>query len=394
MLDRYVNFRVTPSLEIKATRAPLEFHHRLPGYSPSPLVNAKQLATELGIGKLWIKDESLRFGLPAYKVLGGSWATYKTLESLLLNLTGGRFKPWQTLEELAVQLEPLRPLTLIAPTDGNHGRGIARMAKLLKLECRIYVPKVMVEARRQAIRDEGAEVVVIDGTYDDAVARTIADSNDKNIIVSDFAWEGYEQTPRWVLEGYSSIFWEIDEELSRLGETPPDVIFVQVGCGAFAASVVQHYRRADLKQPSKIVSVEPDAAPCVIESIRTDKLLTVKEDDSIMAGLICGTPSLVAYPLLEAGVDLFMTVTDDDAKEAMRLCAKENIVSGESGAAGLAGLYALLNSPQAVQWREQLGLHKDSSVLVFSTEGATDPLAYESIVGQIKNDQQQTQSAG
>jgi diaminopropionate ammonia-lyase len=382
MSDIFLNPRVSPSLEVKATREPLEFHRRLPGYSPAPLVNAKQLATNLGIGKLWIKDESLRFGLPAYKVLGGSWATYKTLESLL-----GGFKPWQTLEQLSAQLEHLRPLTLIAPTDGNHGRGIARMAKLLKLECRIYVPKVMVEARRQAIRDEGAEVIVIDGTYDDAVKRTIADSNDRNIIVSDFAWEGYEQTPRWVLEGYSSIFWEIDEELSRLGETPPDVIFVQVGCGAFAASVVQHYRRAELKQPSKMISVEPTAAPCVIESIRADKLLTVQEDDSIMAGLICGTPSLLAYPLLESGIDLFMTVTDDAAKEAMRFCAKENIVSGESGAAGLAGLYALLNNPQAAQSRDQLGLHEDSSVLVFSTEGATDPTSYKAIVSHSGNRQ-------
>jgi diaminopropionate ammonia-lyase len=371
------NAKVKPTLDIKATKEPLEFHRRLPGYQASPLVDAKELANSFGIGKLWIKDESLRLGLPAYKVLGGSWATYKTLESLL-----GGFKPWTTLEELSAQLEPLRPLTLIAPTDGNHGRGIARMASLLNIQARIYVPKVMVEARRQAIRDEGAEVVVIDGTYDDAVVRTIADSNDRNIIVSDFAWEGYEQTPRWVLEGYSSIFWEIDDELTRLGESAPDVIFVQVGCGAFAASVVQHYRRAELKQPSKIVSVEPDAAPCVIESIRADKLLTVKEDESIMAGLICGTPSLVAYPLLEDGVDLFMTVTDDDAKAAMRLCAKENIISGESGAAGLAGLYALLKSSQASQWLKKLGLHKDSSVLVFSTEGATDPTAYEAIVQQ------------
>jgi diaminopropionate ammonia-lyase len=366
------NPRVQPSIPLVASREPQNFHKKLPGYAPSPLRQLGSLAQTLGIGKLWVKDESLRFGLPAYKVLGGSWASYKTLESLLLKISGSSFKPWRTLEELSIQLEPLRPLTLIAPTDGNHGRGIARMAALLKLGCRIYVPKVMVEARRQAIRDEGAEVVVIDGTYDDAVARTIADSNDRNIIVSDFAWQGYEDIPQWVLEGYSTIFWEIDDELSRLGETAPDVIFVQVGCGAFAAAVAQHYRRAELQQPS--------AAPCVIESVKADKLLTIREEPSIMAGLICGTPSLVAYPILNAGIDTFMTVTDDDAKQAMRLLAKQGIMSGESGAVGLAGLEVLLKDTRA---KQQLGLTEKSSVLIFSTESATDPLAYEVIVQRV-----------
>jgi diaminopropionate ammonia-lyase len=378
MLRTYINSQTKQALEVTATQAPLDFHRRLPGYQASPLVSADSLALELGIGKLWIKDESLRFGLPAYKVLGGSWATYKALEQKL-----GGFKPWQTLGDLSEQLAPLRPLTLVAPTDGNHGRGVARMAKLLGLGAHIYFPDNTSPARTKAVAEEGANITVVKGTYDDTLAHTLSELNDSRLLISDFAFAGYEEIPRWVLEGYSTIFWEIDDELSRLGEAAPDVIFVQVGCGAFAAAVVQHYRRSDFSNPAKIVSVEPTLAPCVIASMEAGRMVTLTEpQDSIMQGLNCGTPSLVAWPLMQAGIDVFMAVEDKDAEVAMRQLAKIKLVSGESGVAGLAGLSALLKSSQASYWREQLNLTPSSRVLLFSTEGATDPVTYQNIVGQ------------
>lgn len=369
--------------DLTPTRAPHTFHQRLPGYAPTPLANSPQLAARLGVGKLWIKDESSRLGLPAFKILGASWAVAYAIEEWLRqkNIT---FQPWRTIEELAAQLAPLRPLMLAAATDGNHGRAVARMAKQLGLDAHIFVPLGTAQARIDALESEGAHVTVVDGTYDDAVAESAQLAGPNCLVISDTAWPGYDSIPRQVIAGYSTIFWEIDDELAQRNEHQPDIVVVQMGVGALAAAVVAHYRRltTDNKHVT-VIGVEPTRAACIMESMRAGELVMVPgPHDSIMAGLNCGTPSPVAWPLVSTGVDLYVAIDDEFAREGMRALADTGIIAGETGAAGVGGLLALLTGPDHAATRERLKIGPNSSVLVIVTEGATDPVAYEQIVGQ------------
>jgi diaminopropionate ammonia-lyase len=365
-------------------RAPLAFHRRLPGYEETPLVDAPRIAEPLGVGKVWVKDESDRLGLPAFKVLGASWAVYKALEE---RLPRGAFGDWQTVEELKEKLEPLRPLDLVAATDGNHGRALARVAGLLGLGARIFVPEEMVAVRREAIAEEGAEVVVVKGTYDEAVKRSYEEAGERSLVVSDMSWPGYERIPSWVIEGYSTMLWEIDDELERRGEVGPDLVVVQVGVGAFAAAVTRHFRVPQRSRHPKLLGVEPAGAACLLESVAAGRIVSVPgPHDSIMAGLNCGRPSLVAWPTVSRGIDVLVAVDDEPAREAMRLTAASGIVSGETGAAGLGGLLELLRrggeSPeQEDKARRALGVGGESRVLLFNCEGATDPDRYRELVG-------------
>jgi diaminopropionate ammonia-lyase len=377
-MDRHIfyNPHVAHAIDEAAPdRGPLEFHRRLPGYAPTPLVDAPGLAALLGIGKVWVKDESSRLGLPAFKILGASWATYLALEERL----DETFAPWHTLDQLAAQLAPLRPLTLAAATDGNPGRAVARMARLLGLGARIFVPAGTAEARIQAIAGEGAEVIVVDGTYDDAVERSAAEAGARCMVISDTSWPGYESVPRHVIEGYATIFAEVDDELARRGEQAPDLIAVQIGVGALAAAVVKHYRGGP-----KIVGVEPTRAACLLAAMRAGRIVDVPgPQDSIMAGLNAGRASLIAWPIVSTGIDLFAAVEDRRAREAMRALADAGVVAGETGAAGLAGLIDLLTVDDAATVRAALGVTSATRALIFATEGATDPDAYAQIVGRM-----------
>jgi diaminopropionate ammonia-lyase len=375
-------------------RTPLEFHRRLPGYAPTPLIDAPNLAVRLGVGKVWVKDESSRLGLPAFKILGASWATYQALEQHL----GHTFAPWRTLGELADQLVALRPLTLAAATDGNHGRAVAHMARLLGLGARIFVPAGTAEARIRAIEGEGAEVIVVDGTYDDAVERSAAEASANCLVISDTSWPGYESVPRHVIDGYATIFAEVDDELARRGEPGPNLVAVQIGVGALAAAVVSHYRQADQRLTTNdqgqdigqssvvgrrlsVIGVEPTHAACLLAAMRAGQIVDVPgPHDSIMAGLNAGRASLVAWPIVSTGIDLFAAIEDERAREAMRALADASIVAGETGAAGLAGLLELLTGDDAPV-RATLGVTNATRVLIFVTEGATDPQAYAQIVG-------------
>jgi diaminopropionate ammonia-lyase len=365
-------------------RAPLAFHRRLQGYEETPLVDAPGIAKALGVGKVWVKDESARLGLPAFKVLGASWAVYKALEE---RLPGDAFGNWETIEELEEKLESLRPLDLMAATDGNHGRALARVAGLLGLGARIFVPEEMVDARREAIAGEGAEVVVVRGTYDEAVERSYEEAGERSLVVSDMSWPGYERIPAWVIEGYSTMLWEIDDELERRGEAGPDLVVVQVGVGAFAAAVTRHFRVPQRSRHPKLLGVEPASAACLLESVAAGRIVSVPgPHDSIMAGLNCGRPSLVAWPTVSRGIDVLVAVDDEPAREAMRLMAASGIVSGETGAAGLGGLLELQRrggeSPdQEEKARRTLGVGGESRVLLFNCEGATDPDRYRELVG-------------
>jgi diaminopropionate ammonia-lyase len=344
---------------------PLAFHQRLPGYAVTPLVAAPGLAADLGLSRLWVKVESSRLGLPAFKMLGASWATYRVLCARL-----GAEPEWRTLDELRAALQPLGPLSLVAATDGNHGRAVARTAKLLGYSSRIFVPAGTAAARIEAIESEGATVTVVDGTYDDAVVASAAEAADRVLVISDTSWEGYTDVPRWVIDGYSTIFAEVDDQL---GSAVPDVVAVQMGVGALTAAVVDRYAGS-----AAIVAVEPLAAACGLRSAEAGRPTYVPgPHDSIMAGLNCGAVSVVAWPTVSAGVDVFVAVDDPAAEQAVRDLDAIGVVAGETGGAGLAGLRTLAASGAQAAGLELAGC----SALVICTEGATDPIAYERITG-------------
>ncbi len=356
---------------------PREFHQRLPGYAPTPLIDAPELARTLGIGQLLVKDESRRLDLPAFKILGASWAVYRALETRL----GQSFEPWRNIDELAEKFAALRPFTLATATDGNHGRAVAHVAALFGFNAQIYVPAGTAVAHIEAIAAEGARVTVVDGTYEDAVARAAKDASETCMVVSDTSWPGYEEIPRWVAEGYSTIMSEIDEELMRRCEASFNLVAIQFGVGALAAAIVRHYRSAKFDIQPKILSVEPLHAACMLAAMEAGEIVTVPgPHDSIMAGLNCGRVSIVAWPIVSRGIDAFIAIPDERAREAMRALASIGIVAGETGAAGLAGLFELLVGAESARQRDALGIDKKTRALVIATEGATDPESYRRIV--------------
>src|SRR5215208_4336510 len=360
-------------------RTPLRFHRRLPGYEETPLVDAPKLAGALGVGKVFAKDESNRLGLPAFKVLGASWAVYRALEERL----GEDFGDWEEIWELEEHLEPSLPLSLVAATDGNHGRAVARVARLLGLGAKIFVPGDMTVARREAIAGEGAEVILVEGTYDEAVERSAEEEGEDALVISDMSWPGYERIPWWVIEGYSTMLWEIEDELARRGEAGPDLVVVQAGVGAFGAAVARHFRSPAASTHPKLMSVEPASADCLLESVAAGRIVSVPgPHDSIMSGLNCGRPSLVAWPVVSRSIDLLVAVDDEPAREAIRLTAEAGVVSGETGAAGLGGLLELLRSEEGEEARRTLGVSGQTRVLLFNCEGATDPDAYRRIMAE------------
>jgi diaminopropionate ammonia-lyase len=341
--------------------ASLDFHRRLPGYAPTRIVHAAVLAEQLGLAALDVKDESRRLGLPSFKILGASWAVYQLLTGRL-----GHEPEWADLDDLRVALRPLGPLTLVAATDGNHGRAVAHMANLLGYRSRIFVPAGTTAARIAGIESEGAAVTVVDGSYDDAVRASAALAGDDVLVVSDTSWKGYTEIPSNVIDGYATIFAEADAQLAA----PPDAVVVSMGVGALAAATVRHYATR-----ATIAVVEPLSAACGMASAVAGRPVEVPPPhDSIMAGLNCGTVSIVAWPEVSSGTDVFVAVGDEAAARAMRDLADLGVVAGETGGAALAGLRALVEAGEPdLEGRR---------VLVLCTEGATDPENYRRIVGR------------
>jgi len=275
-------------------------------------------------------------------------------------------------------LAHLKPFKLATATDGNHGRAVSFMARLLGFSAEIFVPQGMARARIKAMESEGAVVHVVDGDYDDAVARAGEEAGDNCIVVSDTSWPGYETIPAQVIEGYTTIFSEVDEAIDASDLEHPDMVVVPMGVGAFMAAAVTHYRSG--QRTPTIVGVEPSTANCVQVSALEGCITHVPGPHrSIMVGLNCGRPSLIAWPRLSSGIDWLVSVDDDEARQAMRDLAAAAVVAGETGAASLAGLKALLSSDDA---GAALPNRADSTILIVVTEGATDPAAYESIVGK------------
>ena len=368
--------RPVASLDFPDAADPRAFHASMPGYTSTALRPAPATAAALGVSEVLVKDESARLGLPSFKVLGASWAVYRALLARL-EVSAQEVPTFAALREAVA---PLRPLTLAAATDGNHGRAVAHMAALLGLSAAIYVPDNIVPARIAAIESEGATVTVVTGGYDDAIARSAHDASDRCLVISDTSWEGYEEVPAWVIEGYTTVFAEIAEQLE--GRPALDVVAVPIGVGALAAAVVRHYWSVPDGERPRLIGVEPTSAACVLESVAAGEIVTLTHpQDSIMAGLNCATPSLIAWPSVSAGIDAYVAVPDAEVPEAMRLLAADGVVAGETGAGGLAGLLALSRDASLDPARRATGLDAGSRVLLLCTEGATDPEAYERLIG-------------
>ena len=340
------------------------FHRSIPTYSPTPLHACPGLAASLGLGQVYVKDEGQRFGLQAFKALGASWALHQ------------------------IRLMKPGPMTVATTTAGNHGRAVAWAARQLGIPAVIFIPAHAAPARVEKIRNEGARVEQVQGTYDEAVQHCAELSAAQGWqVVADVGYPGYLDIPNLIVEGYSTLFQEIDEQLAEMGAPPPTVVAVQAGVGSLLHAAVDHFRAKPV-QPM-MVAVEPLESNPAFVSISTpdgSPALSLGRQDSIMAGLNCGTVSLAAWPTIRRGVEVFLTITDRLAADAMRRLARPAvgdcaIVAGESGGAGLAGILALLQSARLRKARNFLGLRPSTRVLVINSEGATDPEGYRRVVG-------------
>ena len=344
-----------------------------PGYAPTPLLPLADIAAEAGLGAIHLKDEAERFGLGSFKALGGAYAV---ADVLLSELARRGVAASASTADLIARRYPTGDVTVACATDGNHGRSVAWGAQRFGARCCIFVHETVSAGRVAAIAQYGAEVRVIGGTYDDAVRAAAQEAEAQGwFIVADTSWPGYTEVPRLVMQGYRLM---ADEALDQWPGPPPTHVFIQGGVGGVAAAVSVQMR-ARLDPAPALIVVEPDRAACLLASAEAGRPVAIAGDlDTIMAGLACGEPSLLAWQELERAACAFIEIPDAAAVDAMRRLARAGIVSGESGAAGLAGLLQAAAHEGA---REALGLDSGSRVLVFSTEGATDPAVYARLVG-------------
>ena len=360
------------------------FHRSFPEYSVTPLVSLSSLARDFGVANIFVKDESYRFGLNAFKVLGGSFSIGSYLaEKLGMDIDSVSY---ETLISPEVQ-KKIGQLTFVTATDGNHGRGVAWTANRLGHKSVVYMPKGSAPERLENIRALGAEASITDLNYDDAVR--LANQHAEKygwVMVQDTAWEGYEKIPLWIMMGYTTMAYEAVQQLK--GEKPTH-IFLQAGVGALSGGVTAFFAAlfGDKDRPI-ITIVEPNKADCIYRTAEADdgKLHFVTGDmDTIMAGLACGEPCTIGWNILRDHADNFISMPDYIAAEGMRvlsnpLGADQRIISGESGAATVGFVSEVLRNPQLAHLKKALKLDANSKILCFSTEGDTDKENYRKIV--------------
>ncbi len=362
------------------------FHCQLPGYRISPLKNLPRLAAMTGLGGIWVKDESARLSLSSFKVLGGSFAIYRYLTSRL----GVEGRQLGFAELTAESVRPrLGEITFAAATDGNHGRGVAWSATQLGFRSVIYVHKLTSQARIDAITKNGARVVVVDGTYDDAVRQVNEDAKQHGWqVISDTSWEGYTDIPLWVMQGYTTMLSEAQEQFAAQGIIRPTHILVQAGVGSLAAATIGFYAEVFGPDRPRTMVVEPTKAACLFASAGAgdgQPHAVTGALDTIMAGLACGEPNPIAWRILWDCADVFARCPDYVAAKGMRvygvpLAGDPFIVSGESGAVTLGALLFTLQRPECTPLREVLGLGPESQVLLINSEGNTDPDEFRRVV--------------
>lgn len=350
------------------------------GYAETPLVSLDALAAQTGVSRIFYKQEAGRFGLGSFKALGGAYAVYRLLAAMIESETGNRPAPQDILDGRYADI--VSRVTVTCATDGNHGRSVAWGARMFGCKSVIFIHATVSQAREHAIASYGAEVIRTVGNYDDSVREAARMAVENNWhVVSDTSYPGYTDVPRNVMQGYSVM---ADEAGRQLGDLHPTHIFIQGGVGGLAAAVTAHFWETHGPDAPVVTVVEPETAACLLESAVAGKPTAVGGDlETIMAGLACGEPSIIAWPILAGGASAFMAIPDHVVADAMRLLASgeagARLVGGESGVAGLAGYLVAAAQPE---WRRQLGLDENSVVLFFGSEGDTDPELYQSIVGR------------
>ena len=362
-------------------------HQMVPGYKQTPLVILKGLAEKIGVRAVLVKDESSRFGLKAFKGLGGIYAMYRIIcreldldpERTTLNM----------LQESPFK-EKIQNMTFATTTDGNHGKGVSWAAGLLGCKAYVYMPRGSAPVRAQAIREAGnAEVTVTDMLYDDCVAMTkeLAEKNGWYLI-QDTSWDGYEQVPLWIMQGYTTLYYEALEQMQAMGYEHPTHIFLQAGVGSMAGAIAATAASSHKDCPPVITTVEPDEVACFYESfLGTDGLPHPSKGscETIMAGLNCAVPCTLAWEILKETAAGGFACPDDVTRQGMRRLAcpvagDHAVTSGESGAVTAGLLETLMTDPDCMDLKKQLGLNQDSVVFLISTEGDTDPENYRKIV--------------
>lgn len=364
----------------------IAFHKSFPMYTETPLRDMKNLAKELGLGAIYVKDESYRFGLNAFKVLGGSYAIGNFLAKKLNKSISDM--PYNKLVSDEV-CKALGDMVFVTATDGNHGRGVAWTANQLKQKSVVYMPNGSAIERLDNIKAEGAEAYITDLNYDEAVRLANKNAEENGwIMVQDTAWEGYEDIPTWIIQGYSTMGFEAYEQLKRLGEDKPTHIFLQAGVGSMAAAIAGLFASIYGEDRPIITIVEPNKADCLYRTAEANdgELRVVTGDmDTIMAGLACGEPCTIGWDILKDYADNFISCPDFTAAKGMRILGNpprgdERVISGESGAATLGFVAEIMTNQDLLWMRDKLKLDKNSKVLFFSTEGDTDKANYKDIV--------------
>ena len=374
-------------MELSEVRKARDFHESFPQYSVTPLTKLARMAEYLGLGEVYIKDESYRFGLNAFKVLGGSFAMARYIAKQIGKDVSELPYEVLTSEELRNEFGQA---TFFTATDGNHGRGVAWAANRLGQKAVILMPKGSTQTRLNNILAEGAQATIEEYNYDECVrmANAMAEKTEHGVMVQDTAWDGYEEIPSWIMQGYGTMAMEADEQLHDYGCGCPTHIFIQAGVGSVAGAVQGYFANRYPQNPPKVVVVEADAAACLYKgACAGDGNIRIVDGDmvTIMAGLACGEPNTISWDILKNHVDTFIATTDWAAAKGMRMLAApikgdQPVTSGESGAAGFGTLAAIMTMDEYQPLREHLGLDESSKVLLFSTEGDTDPERYESIV--------------
>ncbi len=363
------------------------FHRSFPQYSITPLAKLDGMASELGLGGVYVKDESYRFGLNAFKVLGGSFAMGRYIAQQM-----GRDVGEMTYEYLTSPAfrEEFGQATFFTATDGNHGRGVAWAANKLGQKAVVHMPKGSSQSRFDNIAKEGAQVTIEEVNYDDCVRIAAAEAaeTEHGVVVQDTAWEGYEEIPAWIMQGYGTMANEAADQLRQVSVNRPTHVFVQAGVGSLAGAVVGYFTNLYPNDPPKFVVMEARAADCLYQGAVAgdgDPRIVGGDLQTIMAGLACGEPNIISWDILRNHVSAFVSCPDWVSAKGMRMLSAPvkgdpRVISGESGAVGMGLLSTIMQDDEYKELREYLELDQSSQVLMFSTEGDTDPDKYKEIV--------------
>ena len=376
-----------PIMSLENVAKARAFHQSFPQYSKTPLAKLDHMAEYLGLGGLFVKDESYRFGLNAFKVLGGSFAmanyiakqTHRDVSEL----------PYAVLTSEELRKE-FGQATFFTATDGNHGRGVAWAANRPGQKSVVLMPKGSTQTRLENILKEGADATITDVNYDECVRRAnaMAEQTPNGVMVQDTAWDGYEEIPSWIMQGYGTMASEADEQLGEYGCDRPTHIFIQAGVGSLAGAVQGYFANRYPDNPPVVVVMEADSAACLYKGAKAaDGQIRIVDGDmpTIMAGLACGEPNTISWDILKNHVSVFTSCPDWVSARGMRMLAAPvkgdpQVTSGESGAVGMGLLSAIMEQEEYRELRDFLKLDENAKVLLFSTEGDTDPQRYKEIV--------------